>query len=239
MSTQPVDGRPIGAALPGWQSASRPRRTPLLGERVRLEPLSAERHGDSLFAAFLLPGEGPHDTPQARWAYSGGMPFSDAEQCHVWLAERARSEDPLFFAIVEAESGRALGLASYLNIVPEHGSIEVGHIHFTPPLRRTPAATKAMLLMMRNAFALGYRRYEWKCNALNAASRRAAERLGFRFEGIFRQHRVEGGRSRDTAWFSLLDGEWPANEARLVRWLASDNFDDEGRQRSSLSALSA
>ncbi|MCE8004148.1 GNAT family N-acetyltransferase [Billgrantia ethanolica] len=239
MSTQPVDGRPIGVALPGWQPASRPQRTPLQGERVRLEPLSAEHHGDSLFAAFLLPGEGPHDTPQARWAYSGGMPFSDAEQCHAWLAECAHSEDPLFFAIVEATSERALGMASYLNIVPEHGSIEVGHIHFTPPLRQTPAATEAMLLLMRNAFALGYRRYEWKCDALNAASRRAAERLGFRFEGIFRQHRVVNRRNRDTSWFSLLDGEWPAVEAQLGCWLASDNFDDEGRQRSSLSALSA
>jgi RimJ/RimL family protein N-acetyltransferase len=237
MSTQPVDDRPIGVTLPGWQPASRPQRAPLLGERVRLEPLSAERHGSSLFAAFVLPGEGPHDTPHARWAYSGDMPFTDAEQCHAWLGDQARSEDPLFFAIVEAASERALGLASYLNIVPEHGSIEVGHIHFTPALRRTPAATEAMLLMMRHAFALGYRRYEWKCDALNAASRRAAERLGFHFEGIFRQHRVVGGRNRDTAWFSLLDGEWPAVEAQLERWLASNNFDDEGRQRSSLSAL--
>lgn len=235
--TQSTDARPLGATLPDWQPASRPQHAALLGERVRLEPLSAERHGDSLFTAFMMPGEGPHDTPQARWAYSGGMAFSDAEQCHAWLADRARTEDPFFFAIVEAKSERALGLASYLNIEPEHGSIEVGHIHFSPALRRTPAATEAMLLMMRHAFALGYRRYEWKCDALNAASRRAAERLGFRFEGIFRQHRVVNGRNRDTAWFSLLDGEWPANEARLMRWLAAENFDDEGHQRSSLSAL--
>ncbi|MDX5434494.1 MAG: GNAT family N-acetyltransferase [Halomonas sp.] len=230
-------GQPVGAPQPAWQPARRPQRTPLLGDRVRLEPLAAERHADSLHAAFMRPGEGLHDAPAARWTYSGGMPFTDAGQCRIWLADRARSEDPLFYAIVEADSGRALGLASYLNIVPEHGSIEVGHIHFTPALRRTPAATEAMLLMMRHAFALGYRRYEWKCNALNAASRRAAERLGFRFEGIFRQHRVEGGHNRDTAWFSLLDGEWPTVEARLGHWLAPENFDAKGKQLSSLSAL--
>ncbi|MGR2737951.1 GNAT family N-acetyltransferase [Billgrantia sp. Q4P2] len=234
-------GQPVGAALPDWQPARRPARMPLQGRRVRLEPLSAEHHADSLHAALLAPGQGTHDAPEARWTYSGGMPFADAEQYRVWLAARAGSEDPLFYAIVEAADerapGRALGLASYLNIVPEHGSIEVGHIHFTPALRRTPAATEAMLLLMRHAFELGYRRYEWKCNTLNAASRRAAERLGFRFEGIFRQHRVENGHSRDTAWFSLLDSEWPAVEARLERWLAPKNFDAAGRQLSSLSAL--
>ncbi|MCE9681929.1 GNAT family N-acetyltransferase [Halomonas alkalisoli] len=241
-------GQPVGAALPAWQPVRRPDRLALQGCRVRLEPLASERHADSLHAAFLAPGEGPHDAPEARWTYSGGMPFADAGQYRAWLEARSESDDPLFYAIVETTEaivettdertpGRALGLASYLNIVPEHGSIEVGHIHFTPALRRTPAATEAMLLMMRHAFALGYRRYEWKCNALNAASRRAAERLGFRFEGIFRQHRVENGHSRDTAWFSLLDSEWPAVEARLERWLAPENFDAEGRQLSSLSAL--
>ncbi|MFW3613599.1 GNAT family N-acetyltransferase [Billgrantia antri] len=235
--TQNDFGQPIGAPQPAWKPARRPERTTLTGRLVRLEPFSAERHADSLHAAFMVAGEGPHDAPAARWTYSGGMPFTNAEQCRIWLVDRARSNDPLFYAIVEADSGRALGLASYLNIVPEHGSIEVGHIHFTPALRRKPAATEAMLLLMRHAFALGYRRYEWKCNALNAPSRRAAERLGFRFEGIFRQHRVEGGHNRDTAWFSLLDGEWPAVEARLEGWLAPENFDAKGRQLCSLSAL--
>lgn len=250
-------GQPIGGALPDWQPARRPGRMALQGRRVRLEPLAPERHADSLHAAFLAPGEGPNDTPEARWTYSGGMPFADAGQYLAWLEAKAGSKDPLFYAIVETPgatvettgaiveavdewtAGRALGLASYLNIVPEHGSIEVGHIHFTPALRRTPAATEAMLLMMRHAFALGYRRYEWKCNALNAASQRAAERLGFCFEGIFRQHRVENGHSRNTAWFSLLDSEWPAVEARLERWLAPENFDPEGQQLRSLSATTA
>jgi RimJ/RimL family protein N-acetyltransferase len=236
-------GQPVGAPLPAWQPVRRPDRTPLAGRLVRLEPLAIECHADSLHAAFLLPGEGPHDAPAARWTYSGGMPFCDAKQYRDWLDARAQRQDPLFFAIVEPAQDRtpqrALGLASYLNIEPVHGSIEVGHIHFTPALRRTPAATEAMLLMMRHAFELGYRRYEWKCDALNAASRRAAKRLGFRFEGVFRQHRVVDGRNRDTAWFSLLDSEWPAVEARLERWLAPENFDAQGRQRSSLSALMA
>ncbi|NIC04788.1 GNAT family N-acetyltransferase [Billgrantia bachuensis] len=230
-------GQPVGAALPDWQPARRPDRIPLQGRWVRLEPLSAERHADSLHAAFMAPGQGKHDAPEARWTYSGGMPFADAEQYRAWLKARSESDDPLFYAIVTAAGERALGLASYLNVVPEHGSIEVGHIHFSPALRRTPAATEAMLLMMRHAFELGYRRYEWKCNAFNAASRRAAGRLGFQFEGIFRQHRVENGRNRDTAWFSLLDSEWPAVETRLERWLAWENFDAAGRQLSSLSAL--
>ncbi|MGQ4878686.1 GNAT family N-acetyltransferase [Billgrantia sp. LNSP4103-1] len=230
-------GQPVGFTLPAWRPARRPGRTPLTGRLAHLEPLAIERHADSLHAAFLLPGEGPHDAPAARWTYVGGMPFADAGQCRTWLAARAESDDPLFFAIVEPASGRALGLASYLNIVPEHGSIEVGHLHFSPMLRRTPAATEAMLLLMRHAFELGYRRYEWKCDAFNAASRRAAERLGFRFEGIFRQHRVANGRNRDTAWFSLLDSEWPTIEARLERWLAPENFDAQGRQRRSLSSL--
>ncbi|MFQ3786239.1 GNAT family N-acetyltransferase [Halomonas sp. A29] len=236
-------GQPVGAALPDWQPARHPGRIALQGHRVRLEPLALERHGASLYAAFLAPGEGAHDAPEARWTYSGGMPFTDAEQYRAWLGARSESHDPLFYAIVvtteEQALGRALGVASYLNIEPEHGSIEVGHIHFTPALRRTPAATEAMLLMMRYAFELGYRRYEWKCDALNAASRRAAERLGFRFEGIFRQHRVTNGHNRDTAWFSLLDSEWPAAEARLERWLAPENFDAEGKQRCSLSELMA
>ncbi len=234
-------GQPVGTALPGWQPAHRPGRTPLQGQRVRLEPLLPERHADSLYAAFMTPGEGPHETPQAHWTYYGGMPFADAEQYRAWLKARSESDDPLCYAIVETAdegaTGRTLGLASYLNIVPEHGSIEVGHIHFTPALRRTPAATEAMLLLMRHAFELGYRRYEWKCDALNAPSRCAAKRLGFRFEGIFRQHQVVNGRNRDSAWFSLLDSEWPTIEARLERWLAPENFDDQGRQLSSLSAL--
>lgn len=230
-------GQPIGAPVPGWTGAAPLPGAPLVGRRVRVEPLESGRHGDTLFDALEATGEKPHEAPGARWAYLGGRPYADRAGFDAWLAARAASHDPRFYAIVEAGSGQALGLAAYLNSVPEHGSLEVGHLHFSPRLKRTPAATEAMALMMGHAFALGYRRYEWKCDALNAPSRRAATRLGFRFEGIFRQHRVVAGRNRDTAWFSILDGEWPALEAILERWLAPDNFDARGRQRLSLSAL--
>jgi RimJ/RimL family protein N-acetyltransferase len=148
-------------------------------------------------------------------------------------------DDPLFFAIVDAKTGRAVGLASYLRIDPRVGSIEVGHLRFSSLLQRTPAATEAMALMMRRAFELGYRRYEWKCDALNAPSRAAAERLGFEFEGIFRQARLNKGRNRDTAWFSILDREWPALRPAFERWLDPANFDANGKQRARLSELTA
>ncbi|MDN3557407.1 GNAT family N-acetyltransferase [Halomonas maura] len=232
-------GQPIGETVDDWQGAMPLPDTTLTGRRVRVEPLDAGRHGDALHAALGEPGETPGDAPEARWTYLGGIPYANRDEFDTWLAARADSREPRFRAIVDRASGLAVGLAAYLNGVPEHGSLEVGHLHFSPRLRRTPAATEAMALMMRHAFALGYRRYEWKCDTLNAASRRAATRLGFRLEGVFRQHRVVAGRNRDTAWFSILDGEWPALEARLWRWLSPDNFDAKGRQRLSLSALTA
>jgi RimJ/RimL family protein N-acetyltransferase len=140
----------------------------------------------------------------------------------------------MFFAFVDAASGRAVGLGSYLRIDPSNGTVEVGHLQFSPLMQRTAVATESMYLMMKTAFELGYRRYEWKCDALNAGSRRAAERLGFTFEGIFRQAIVYKGRSRDTAWFSILDAEWPALRAALERWLDPGNFDADGRQRTRL-----
>ena len=149
----------------------------------------------------------------------------------------APGSDPLFHAIVPAGSGRAEGVASYLRIAPEAGSIEVGHINFSPRLMRTPAATEAMYLMMKRAFDLGYRRYEWKCDALNAPSRAAARRLGLSYEGIFRQATVYKGRNRDTAWYAAIDSEWPALKAAFETWLDPANFDAEGRQRESLRAL--
>ncbi|BAP89614.1 putative Acyl-CoA N-acyltransferase [Burkholderiales bacterium GJ-E10] len=147
------------------------------------------------------------------------------------------SADPLLFAIVDNATERALGVAGYLRITPNAGTIEIGHLHFSPLLQRTAMATEALFLMMREAFALGYRRLEWKCNSLNQPSRRAAQRLGFRFEGIFRQAAVVKGRNRDTAWFSIIDGEWPALHAAIERWLAPENFDRDGRQRVSLTSL--
>jgi RimJ/RimL family protein N-acetyltransferase len=164
------------------------------------------------------------------WTYLFSGPFGTAQEFAAWLAAREDSLDPLFFAIVDGPTGHATGLASYLRIETMHGVVEVGHLAFSPLLQRTRAATEAMYLMMKHAFELGYRRYEWKCDALNEASRRAAERLGFRFEGIFRQAVVYKGRNRDTAWYSIVDSEWPARRAAFEAWLDPANFDADGRQ---------
>lgn len=165
-------------------------------------------------------------------------PYRDYETFEAAIRKKAESEDPLFFAIVDPRSGGALGYASFLRIEPNHRVIEVGSIVYSPALQRTPGATEAMYLMSRYVFEqLGYRRYEWKCHALNERSRRAALRLGFQFEGIFRQHMIVKGRNRDTAWFSMLDREWPERKQNFERWLAPENFDAHGRQQVSLSAL--
>lgn len=171
------------------------------------------------------------------WTYLLSGPFASLAEYRTWLEAKQASDDPLFFAIVDGATRLAVGLASYLRIDAANGSMEVGHLQFSPLLQRTAAATEAMYLMMKQAFELGYRRYEWKCDALNAASRRAAERLGFSFEGIFRQAVVYKGRNRDTAWYSIIDKEWPAIDAAYRQWLDPANFDEAGQQRSSLSAL--
>jgi RimJ/RimL family protein N-acetyltransferase len=215
-----------------FTGAARPSRTPLAGSRICVEPLDAARHGAGLFAASHGPGADPD-----LWRYLSYGPFPDAGAFGTWLAGLEPSEDPLFFALAEP-GGRPLGMASYLRIAPEHGSIEIGHIWLGTALQRTAAATEAMYLLARHAFeGLGNRRLEWKCDAGNARSRRAAERLGFSFEGVFRQHMVVKGRNRDTAWFAMLDGEWPAARAAFERWLDPANFDAGGRARASLAAL--
>ena len=204
----------------------------MAGRFCRLEPLVVERHADALYEAIVV-GKGA-----AHFTYLPYGPFASAAEFRESLVHAASLGDALFFSIVSQASGQAQGLAAYHRISLENGSIEVGHLNFGAPLARTPAATEAMYLMMKRAFELGYRRYEWKCDALNAASRRAAERLGFRHEGIFRQAQVYKGRSRDTAWYSVLDGEWPLLKDAFEGWLSPDNFDDHGQQRASLRALS-
>jgi len=222
-------GQPIGPTVVDWKPRDAPRRAPMQGRTCRLEPVDPERHGPSLWEAIR------EDAEHRIWTYLPYGPFASRETYDGWLHDTCLGDDPLFFAIVDVGTGRATGLASYLRIAPEVGSIEVGHLQFTPALQRTTAATEAMYLMMRHALGeLGYRRYEWKCDALNATSRRAAERLGFRFEGIFRQATLYKGRSRDTAWLSVLDSEWPELDARFQRWLDPANFDAVGRQRSPL-----
>lgn len=170
----------------------------------------------------------------------GYGPFVSLDDYRAWMRTDCLGDDPLFHAIVDSGHGRAVGVASYMRVMPEVGVIEVGHINYAPPLQRTPAATEAMYLMMRRVFEeLGYRRYEWKCDALNAASRRAAERLGFRFEGIFRQASIYKARNRDTAWYAILDREWPAIKGALEQWLDPANFGPDGRQRVRLCTLIA
>ncbi|MFO0897830.1 MAG: GNAT family protein [Pirellulales bacterium] len=226
-------GQPIGPPLPDWSPAGTPPRTSLAGAHCRLEPLEPGRHAAPLFAALSAASD------QRSWTYLPYGPFADLAAFQAWLERDTGGEDPQFFAIVEAASGQPAGLASYLRITPNVGTIEVGHLHYAPLLQRTPAATEAMYLLMGRAFGLGYRRYEWKCDALNAPSRAAAERLGFCFEGVFRQATIYKGRSRDTAWYSILDREWPALEQAFRRWLDPSNFDATGRQRLRLSELTA
>jgi RimJ/RimL family protein N-acetyltransferase len=224
-------GQPIGFPLPDWTPPPRPPREPMEGRFCRLEPLDPDRHAEALFA------ESAADPSGRSWTYMPYGPFESLAKYREWMMGKCLGEDPLFFAIVDAASGRPTGVASYLRITPTAGTMEVGHLHYSPALQRQPAATEAMFLMMARAFNLGYRRYEWKCDALNAPSRAAAERLGFAFEGIFRQATIYKGRSRDTAWFSVIDAEWPLLRKAFQTWLSPENFGQDGSQRTRLSEL--
>ena len=202
------------------------------GRFCRVEPIDLERHAAELHAA------NRQDATGGNWTYLAYGPFERLEDYREWMAKTCLGDDPMFHAVIDLATGHAVGVASYLRIDERAGVIEVGHINFAPPLQRTPASTEAMYLMMRRVFdELGYRRYEWKCDALNAPSNAAARRLGFRFEGIFRQAAVYKGRNRDTAWYSIVDGEWPGVKAAFERWLRPENFDDGGKQRESLASL--
>lgn len=227
-------GQPIGFALPGWTPRPAPPRAAMEGSHCRVEPIDPDRHAGSLHAANRQDAEG------RIWTYLAYGPFDSESAYRAWMEKTCLGDDPLFHAVVERRSGRAVGVASYLRIDPPVGVIEVGHINFSPALQRTPAATEAMFLMMRRVFdELGYRRYEWKCDALNAPSRAAAERLGFVFEGIFRQATIYKGRNRDTAWYAITDGDWPRLRTAFQTWLDPANFDANGRQRQRLSVLTA
>lgn len=201
------------------------------GSYCRLEPLSPDLHAKDLFEANALDKEGRNFT------YLLHGPFETLGAYQTWMNDFCLRDDPLFFAVIDSLFTKAVGIASYLRITPSAGSIEVGNINFSPLLQRTPAASEAMYLMMKRAFELGYRRYEWKCDALNAPSRSAAQRLGFSYEGIFRQALVYKGRNRDTAWYAVIDQEWPRLEAAFQQWLDPSNFDANGRQRLRLSDL--
>ncbi|MDE1713255.1 GNAT family N-acetyltransferase [Chromobacterium amazonense] len=226
-------GQWVGLPVEGWTSAASPPRQVLTGSHGRVEPLDAERHGAQLYEALHQMAGG------ANWTYLSHGPFSSLEDWQTWMQANAGREDPQFYAIVDARDDVAIGLCSYLRIEPADGCIEVGFLNFSPRLQRSRLATEAMYLMMRNAFELGYRRYEWKCDAQNTPSVKAALRLGFTFEGLFRQARTNKGRNRDTAWFSILDHEWPQRRRALELWLADANFDAQGRQLRSLSEFAA
>ncbi len=224
--------QPVGAPLPDWSLRWRPALHVLEGHYCRLEPLDVARHANDLFAAYAQAPDGRD------WTYMGVGPFTDADSYRTYCEQAAASNDPLHYAVIDMRKGRAVGTLSLMRIDAAQGVVEVGHVMFSPLLKRTPISTEAQYLLMQYVFAdLGYRRYEWKCDSLNAPSREAAARLGFQFEGIFRQAMVYKGRNRDTAWFSILDSEWDPLKAAFECWLAPGNFAEDGRQRVSLAAL--
>lgn len=226
-------GQPIGAPLPGWQPPALPSAEPMAGRFCRLERADVSLHAAQMFEACA------HDKAGAMWTYLPYGTFDSFDSFKAWMKDMCAGPDPLPYAIIDLRSNRVVGLSAYLRIAPAAGSIEVGHVLYSPLLQRGTLATEAMYLLMRRAFELGYRRYEWKCDAFNAKSRAAAQRLGFSYEGIFRQAIVYKGRTRDTAWFSVIDGEWPALKEAFERWLAPSNFDERGEQRTRLSNLTA
>ena len=222
-------GQPIGFPVPGWTARPRPPREPKLGRYARIEPIDPARHAADLYAANALDREG------RIWTYLPYGPFASLADYRKWLETSCLGEDPQFHAVIDLKTGKATGIASYLRIDPANGVIEVGHISYSPLAQDSPSGTEAMFLMASRAFDdLGYRRYEWKCDALNAPSRKAALRLGYQFEGIFRQAVIYKSRNRDTAWYAMTDKDWPAIRQGFERWLDPSNFNPDGRQVKSL-----
>ncbi len=224
----PLSGRPVGKQVNAWP-ASPPGPVMLIGNFGHVQKLDQDHAGD------LWQAVQGHD---ALWPYMGYGPFADEATFADWTAQRTKLEDPFSYAIVDGDSGRAVGITTLMEIRPAMRVVEVGHIVYSPALQRTPLATEAQFLLARYVFeSLGYRRYEWKCNALNAPSRRAAERYGFTYEGLFRQHQIVKGRNRDTAWFSMLDSEWPSRKRAFESWLSPANFTEDGKQKQGLASF--
>ncbi|MEX2518879.1 MAG: GNAT family protein [Paracoccaceae bacterium] len=223
------EDRPIGPPLPDFIAPPAPPREAFEGRWCAIEPFDPQRHA----AAFIDACEGA----DAMWDYMFDGPFKDRASFMAWAERVAKGGDPMFFAIVDKADGKTKGVASYMRITPAHGVLEIGNIAYAPSLRNNRIGTEAMLLFMARAFALGYRRYEWKCNALNAPSRRLAMRLGLSFEGEFRRHMVVKGRNRDTAWYAVTEDEWPGLKSAHDAWLEPGNFDADGRQKLRLSEL--
>jgi len=222
--------RAVGAIVENKPPGLAPDLRPLFGRWMRLEPVSADKHGLDLYESFK-----DSDPEGHIWTYMGYGPFADFAGFKTWLKEREAARDPWFYAYVRRDTGKAAGMGAFMRLDAANGVIEIGHIWLSPQLQRTREATDAIFLMMRHAFdELGVRRLEWKCDHLNAPSRAAAKRFGFTFEGIFRQHFIVKGRNRDTAWFSIIDTEWPAIRKGFQAWLKDENFDAEGRQKRKL-----
>ena len=227
-------GQPIGFDLPGWTPPPFPPHAPLHGRDCRIEPLNAARHARDVYEAQR------EDTDGARWTYLFQGPFDNFAEYESWAEGAEKSRDPQFYAIVDASTGRAVGTCAYMRVEPKHGVIEIGNIYFSPSLGRTRAATEAMYLLMANAFELGYRRYEWKCDSCNLPSRAAATRFGFSYEGKFRQAIVNKGRNRDTTWYAIIDRDWNGGlKGAYLQWLDASNFDAAGTQKRKLSELTA
>ena len=225
-------GQPVGPSLPGWSARPFPPLTPIKGRFCSLEPLDTERHATELFAAYSEAEDGRD------WTYMFVGPFVRESDYVEHVRNEAAKRDPQHHAIIDTATGQPLGTASLMRIEPTHGVIEVGHIAYSPRLKRSRAGTEAMLLLMTRVFdELKYRRYEWKCDSLNAPSRRAAERYGFAYEGTFRQAIVYKGRNRDTAWYAMTDRDWPLVRSSFKRWLDDENFDAQGRQRKTITAI--
>lgn len=224
-------GQPIGDALLDWKAPARVTRTTLTGRYCRVEPLNPALHAAELYAANAL------DTSNAGWTYLTVGPFDNAADYRAWTERASASEDPLFHTIIDLPTAKPVGVGAYMRIDAANGVVEIGNLRFSPLMQRTPVATESMYLMMQHAFALGYRRYEWKCDSFNAPSRRAAQRFGFSYEGLFRQAVIYKQRTRDTAWYSIIDSEWPAIDAAFSEWLDPGNFDPQGNHRVALSAL--
>ncbi len=224
--------QPIGFPLESWRSCEHPKGTDMNGRLCRLTPVSCNEHSEDLYQGYALDPEGRN------WTYLPYGPFATLAEFQSWIDVHCRGDDPCFYAVIDQITGKAVGLASFLRIKPAVGVIEVGHIHFSPLIQGSAISTEAMYLMMKLVFEdLGYRRYEWKCDALNTPSCNAAKRLGFEFEGIFRQATIYKQRNRDTAWYAILDREWPLIKQAFEAWLSHDNFDPEGKQNSSLSKM--
>jgi RimJ/RimL family protein N-acetyltransferase len=230
--TSAPKAQPIGPLVDA-HPAKRPERVMLKGRWITLAPLDAEKHAEALYA-----GSNGDAVRESVWTYLFDGPYSSPDDFRSNIELKARSADPLFFAVIDNTTGHAVGYQTLMRIDAPNRVIEVGNIMYTPAMQRTAGATEAQYLFARYVFdELGYRRYEWKCNNFNAPSKRAAERFGFTFEGVFRQHMIVKGRNRDTAWFAMLDGEWLARKAAYERWLKPDNFDEKGRQKQKLSDL--